>query len=371
MPVTIGAFFRELVSVVLILILTARAAGYDFFTPGLVLFLILLTFRVPYINSYAFLFEMFCLGDWNDHAAKPRDPAQNLVYIFAVLLAHIGGAIAGAATRVFLDVTYGQEFVSVHPGLSSGLRVDVAELGRFDPFWGAQGRIGRLHAEGITNGTAVVTFPLGAGQDLGVGQLPLIVWYFAEEVGYVFLLCVCFVHIWLDSGVGENKKGTQNPFAGKYWARLFRMCWLLTFVLFALERAFPTAHGSLHVTMFKCQYQLWNPSLRLVDTDNNEPFMRIAGGVVGLLFAWAYNRLLISTERADDDDESKDYWFRLVWGFDPDDGHTKAKRFGKASEVSGFSLFEADVEPASVATNIRSRPDYVKLRIPRVLDHPK
>lgn len=372
MPITVGAFFREFLAVVLILVLQGRTAGFDLFTPGLVLFLILLTFRVPYINSFAFLFEMFCLGDWQivSGTQKHRDPMPNLVYMCVVLLAHAGGAVGAAALRVFLDVTYGQEFLTGQAGLRSGLRVDLTELGRFDPFWGADSRIGRLHGDGLWNGTAQALIPLGPHQDLGIGQMPLIAWYFAEEAGFVFLLCVCFVHIWLESGVGESKKTPQNPFTPKYWGRLFRMCGLLTFVFFALERAFPTAHGSLHVTVFKCQYQAWNPNLRLIDSDNNEPFVRIAGDVIGILLAWGYNHLLISTERVDQDDESGDYWFRFIWGFEPDPTHTKAKRTGGGEDRKRYSVCDPEVEICVPEVRQCRRPDF-KLRIPRLLDHPK
>ena len=65
LPITIGTFFREVLAVTLVLVLQQRASTYDFFNQGLVLLLIFLTFRVPYINSYTLLFEAISLGDWN------------------------------------------------------------------------------------------------------------------------------------------------------------------------------------------------------------------------------------------------------------------------------------------------------------------
>ena len=324
-PKTLGAFFRELFAVTLLLTLQERAWAYDFFTPGLVLFLILITCRVPYINSYAFIFEFLGLGEWRivNHVGgvqKHEDFTQNLFHGVFVLLAHILGAIAAAALRVYFDVTFGKEVMSASPGLSPALEVNVDGLRRFDSFWNTGPRLTRLAQEipPIYNGTIEETIPLHAGRDLGIDRMALVAWYVTEEIGYTCLLCVCYIHIWIGTGVVTDKRGPVNPFKQEYWKRLFKMCLLLTLIYMSLYRAFPTAHGSLHMSIYRCQYQAWNPNVYVYDSDNSEIFARIVGGLFGVGLAIVYNKMLVGTEK-----EEGDWYYRLIWGLDPDATHVR------------------------------------------------
>lgn len=338
LPITIGAFFRELLAVSLILILQERAYTYDFFTPGLVLLLIFFVFRVPYVNSYTLLFEALSLGKWEvkNHVGlrKHADPSQNMLHVLVIFAAHVCGALGAAAVRVYLDVTYGTEFMfgrerdpDTRTDVAPALQVNVDALRRFDSFWGAEDRVNRLTRDGV-NGTLTQLIPLSSENNLGISDTALIVWYLTEEVAFVFILCVCYIHIWLSAGVGENKKPLLNPFRGNYWKSLFRVCLLVVMIYVALYRAFPTAHGSLHMTIFKVQYQAWNPNIQLVDDDHNETFARIFGGLIGLLLALGYNKMLVGTERASQEDDPGGFYYKLVWGLEPDPNHTKTKRVG-------------------------------------------
>ena len=334
LPITVGSFFRELLAVTLVLILQERAGTYDFFTQGFILLLIFLTFRIPYVNSYTLLFEAFSLGQWDvkNHVGmrKHADVSQNMFHVLVIFVAHVGGAIAAAALRVYFDVTYGTEVIfgrerleGMRTDVAPSLQVNVDELRRIDSFWGGSNRLDRL--EGV-NGTIFQMMPLSGQNDLGIGSTALTVWYTTEEIGYVFMLCVCYIHIWLSSGVGENKKPPLNPFSSTYWQYLFKVCLLVVLVYMALYRAFPTAHGSMHTTIFKVQYQAWNPNVHLIDSDNSETFARIFGGLIGLFLAVGYNKILVGTERAGSDDDSGDFYYKLIWGLEPDPNHSKAKR---------------------------------------------
>jgi len=339
LPITIGSFFRELFAVTVLLILQERALTYDFFTPGLVLLLIFLTFRVPYVNSYTLLFEALSLGQWEvkNHVGlrKHVDPSQNILHVVVIFAAHVCGALAAAAARVYLDVTYGTEVMFgkerdplTRTDLAPALQVNVDALRRFDSFWGAEGRVDRL--EGLdVNGTLHQLLPLSADNNLGISDTALIVWYLTEEVAFVFMLCVYYVHIWLSAGVGQNQKPPLNPFRKNYWKSLFRVCLLVVVIYVALYRAFPTAHGSLHMTIFKVQYQAWNPNLQLVDNDHSETFARIFGGFIGLLLAVGYNKMLVGTERSGPEDDPGGFYYKLVWGLEPDPNHTRTKRVGE------------------------------------------
>lgn len=403
-PKTIGSFFREVLAVTLLLILEGRTWAYDFFTPGLILFLILITFRVPYINSYAFLFETFSIDSWRmaNHVGlqKHADFTQNAIHTIVVLGAHIGAAIGAAALRVYFDVSFGREIMSAQAGLAPALQVDVDGLRNFNSFWNAGARLDTLAKESILNGTVEMTIPLGANRDLGIGQMTLMMWYISEEIGYVCLLCVCYIHIWLGAGVGESKQTQMNPFKPRYWMHLFRVCILLTMVYVSLYRAFPTAHGSLHRTVYLCQYQAWNPNVHVVDSDNYEALARIIGALVGLVLGMAYNQLLVNTEKQESTDES-DFYFRLVWGVDPDPSHTRAKRTGKddcsSSDTDTESRKRRGYDPlykgrrrncvestvcvtrrqcgpdcagVSCTCQVGRRADF-KLKLPCTLDHPK
>ena len=345
LPITIGAFFRELLAVTLVLVLTERARTYDFFTPGFVLLLVFLTFRIPNINSYTLLFETFSLGQWQvkNHVGgrNHADISQNILHVMVVLAAHIGGAIGAAAIRVYFDVMYGTEIMfgknlspDIRTDLAPALTADVHAIRAIDSFWGSEDRVDRLLKKGV-NDTVTELMPLTAESKLGISDTALTVWYTTEEIGFVFLLCVCYIHIWLSSGVGENKKPLMNPFSRVYWKRLFRVCTLVVLIYMALYRAFPTAHGSLHSTIFKVQYQAWNPSVHLIDDDHNETFARIFGGFIGVVLAIGYNKMLVGTERADADDDSGDFYYKLVWGMEADPNHSRARRIG--SEDQGES----------------------------------
>lgn len=404
LPLSIGAFFRELLAVTLVLILQERAWTVDLFTPGLVLFLVLITFRMPYINSYTLLFEAMCVGDWkiSNHVGlrKHEDVSQNLLHVLVIFVAHTGAAIGAAALRVYLDVIYGREVMfgkenisGMRTGLAPALEVDVDGLRRFDSFWGAESRLDRL--DGV-NGTLMEVFPLsGANNNMGISSVALMVWYITEEIGYVFLLCVCYIHIWLSAGAGENKKPPINPFVRKYWNYLFKVCLLITLIYISLYRAFPTAHGSLHTTIFKVQYQAWNPNVRMVDENNNETFARIFGGFLGLMLAVGYNKALVGTEKEHADDDG-DFYYKLIWGLEPDPNHTKAKRLSNAyssddeeegwsrrkgrrgySRCSSYDVKTCDANgrctngTCTVCEPLGAKKTGFKLRIPHVLDHPK
>ena len=408
LPITIGSFFRELLAVTVILILQERAATFDFFTQGLVLLLIFIAFRVPYINSYTLLFESISLGDWKvkNHVGmrKYEDPSQNIIHIVVIFIAHVCGALAAAAVRVYFDVLYGSELMfgkqpllGPRSDLAPALTVNVNNLRKIDSFWGASSRIDRLAG---VNGTIVELFPLSAQHDLGIGSTALMIWYTSEEIGYVFILCVCYVHIWLSSGVGENKKPPLNPFSQNYWRHLFRVCLMVVLVYMSLYRAFPTAHGSLHATIFKVQYQIWNPNVRLVDDDNNETFARIFGGLIGLLLAVGYNKMLVGTERISPDDDSGDFYYKLIWGMEPDPHHSRAKRTSASNDDDSssdeeqskrrrapqwasirrsHSMFTSNSnkhvdgtcsDASCSVCGLNRKPDF-KLRIPHTLDHPK
>ena len=404
LPLTIGAFFRELLAVTLVLTLQERMWGVDMFTQGLVLLLVLITFRVPYINSYTLLFEAFCIGDWkiSNHLGlrKHDDVSQNMLHVLVIFVAHVGGAIGAAALRGYLDVTYGTEIPFGKEGigglrttLAPALEVDVDGLKRFDSFWGASSRVDRL---GNVNGTLLDLIPFTDSSRLGISPIALTVWYTTEEIGYVFLLCVCYIHIWLSAGVGENKKPPLNPFVRKYWNYLFKVCLLITLIYVSLYRAFPTAHGSLHTTIFKVQYQAWNPNVRMVDADNSETFARIFGGFLGLMLAVGYNKALVGTEKADQNDEG-DFYYKFIWGLEPDPNHTRAKRLGnddgESSDEEGgwnnrrgrrmycssYDVKHCDANGRCTSGScticqgqpLTAKKTGFKLRIPHVLDHPK
>lgn len=302
--------------------------SYDFFNSAFILLLVLITFRTPYVNSYAFIFESFSLRQWApvNHVGlqKHQDFTQNLLLFVAVLGAHIGAAIGAAALRVLMDVTYGMESLVSGQSIEPMLSVSVESLQNINTFWGTEKRLDRLVSVGLFNGTRSAMLPLNDINALGLDSAAVALWYLLEEVGYVALLCMCYVHIWLGAGLGKDEMKPMEPFKSEFWKRLFRMSILLAVVNTALRRCFPTAHGSLHHTIFRCQYQAWNPNMHLVDNENQEPLIRVLGGILGVVVAFAYNKVLVAT-RDNRDDEG--YYYRMVWGREPPpDENAAAKR---------------------------------------------
>ena len=406
LPQTIGFFSRELVAVALILLLEQRVAAYDLLNYGFVMLLVLITFRTPYINSYAFFFEISSIGKWSvsHHVGlqKHANFTQNLFLFIAVLAGHIGGAIGAAALRVLIDVTYGTESMGSAQNLELG--VDVGSLLSVDTFWGSEKRLERLALAGLMNGTRTISLPISDDINvLGLDSAAVALWYLLEEVGYVSLLCMCYLHIWLGAGLAKDEMKALEPFKSEFWKRLFRMSFLLTIVNMALNRCFPTAHGSLHNTVYKCQYQAWSPDQHLVDNDNQEPLIRVLGGLIGVVVGYSYNKILVAT-RDNKDDEG--FYYRLVWGREPvrDDGRVAVKnptanpryargggRYAKVVKGDDQAYDPADCEIHTICVTqgrckkhaggvgctaecknaVEAEGGNFKLRIPFTLDHPK
>ena len=61
----LSAVVREFFAVLLLIVLCLRADNYDFFNTGIILFLVLLVTRLPFINAYAFIFEATTIKSWD------------------------------------------------------------------------------------------------------------------------------------------------------------------------------------------------------------------------------------------------------------------------------------------------------------------
>jgi hypothetical protein len=190
-----------------------------------------------------------------------------------------------------MDVAYGMEAVNSGQNIGPVLNINVETLKGIDSFWGTEKRIERLATAGLFNVSRSGTIPLHDISFLGLDSVAVALWYLVEEIGYVSLLCICYVHIWLSAGLAKHEMKPLEPFKPEYWERLFRMSILLAMVNTALTRCYPTAHGSLHHTIYRCQYQAWNPEMYLVDTNNQEPMIRVLGGLIGVVVALVYSQV--------------------------------------------------------------------------------
>ena len=368
MPLIISVFFREIVAVMLLLVLESRVSGYDLMNKPLILFLVLITVRLPYINSYAYIFESASMYKYKSHSRHgSRSDAQNSywfhsVYFVVVLVAHILGAIWAAWLRVWFDVQYGTEIQLVSgPVLKFGIKTDVSALSRYDSTFFPEDRYSCFASKGA-NTTQTVWFPLLHLENYCITDTNIQAWYIGEEMAYVFLLCTCLMHSWIaTSATKDGKPGSANPFVKEYWNKLFRLSVLLTAVNLALARAFPTAHGSFHNTIFAYYYQRWTPGAEQIDDRHGEFFFRVLGGVVGALLAIAYNAMVASTQ----DPNGDAGFFKLVWGFARDSPPSSAKEVyseGGGSKSSSSSLVYVVKEASSTASEF-PRSDF-KLRIP-------
>lgn len=374
----LSAMVREFFAVGLFLALTLRAHGYDFFNTGIVLFLILITARLPFLNAYAFLFEATTIKSWDiKHVGiqKHSNWGYNTLHAIAILASHILAGTAAAAYKVYYEVAYGVENMGALPVITPGLTVDTRTLERMGTEWSANERLERLRP---LDGVKVISLPLNSTDTHGIDKTALLLWYFCEEAAYVTLLCICFVHIWLGTGVVKEKYDDKanlplNPFRPRYWKQLFQISLLLTGIQLSLDRAFPTAHGSLHTTVYKLQYQAWKPGSFLVDNENGEAAIRIIGGLVGVVLAKIYNWTLLST-KIDKDDT---WYFSLVWGMEsPFEAEKEAKRKRYSAVLADD---EEDPAAASLSSHLddpstsglTARKSDFKLRLPYTLNHSK
>ena len=372
MPLIISVFFREIVAVALLLILESRVSGYDLINKPLILFLVLITVRLPYINSYAYIFETASMYKYKSQSRHgSRSDAQNsywfhTVYFVVVLVAHVLGAILAAWMRVWFDVQYGTEIQLISgPVLKFGIKTDVSALSRYDATFYPEERYSCFASKAL-NATQTVWFPLLHLDNYCITDTSIQAWYIGEEMAYVFLLCTCLMHSWIATSVTKDgKSSTSNPFAKEYWNKLFRLSVLLTSVNLALNRAFPTAHGSFHNTLFAYYYQRWTPGSEQIDDKHGEFFFRVLGGVVGALLAIAYNAAVASTQ----DPNGDAGFFKLVWGFAKESssssGSVKDVYTGESrpsKESSSSSLVYVVNNEKSTGSEY-ARPDF-KLRIP-------
>ena len=374
-PLLVSVFLREFLAVALLLVLESRVANYDFMNKPLVLFLILITVRLPYINSYVYLFEVAGIHKWKSHSRHgSRSDAQNsyyfhTVFFLFVVAAHILAAVTAAAARVYFDVQYGVEIMSTSgPMLKMGVSTDVANLRLYDSMWYSEDRYACFVDKGL-NGTQKMYLPFTRGEDYCLTVTNIQMWYIGEEAAYVFLLCICFVHLWLGTGVKENKAGgSSNPFGKEYWEKLFKLSIVLTLANMALYRAFPTAHGSFHNTIYNHYYQLWTPGSSYIDQSHSEFFFRVVGGLFGAGLGLLYNQLLSATQDSPVSTVDPSF-FKLMWGF-PKESGSGYKEEGAAggSSVSVYTFSNPSGCPEASAmtsntTSLKSSADF-KLRIP-------
>ena len=376
-PQITSTFFREFFAVSLLLIFQSRAEGVDFFNSGFILFLILIIVRLPYINSYSFLFEAMTMRSWEiKHVGVQHydDSAQNSIQILFILAAHVLGALAAAALRVYHTVAFGTETIAPNI-INPSFTVSAEMLSQLGSTFGADQRLADL---GFVNGSRTAHTPLPSNNLLGISSTALLLWYVIEEIVYVCLLCICYVHIWLATGVGTDERRTPNPFSQRYWMQLFRISSLLCVIYTALERALPTAHGSLHVTLYKCQMQAWNPSTHYIDFDHNEHIARVIGGLIGLGLARVYNGTLVSTRKRDQPD---DWYYHVVWGLaspEKDDGVVQTNN-GTFEEETVELLGDQGGGPGTIVCVVKGRQNPCRakpqsdfrLRLPTALDHCK
>jgi hypothetical protein len=370
----LSAVVREFFAVALYLILSMRADGYDFFNTGLILFLILIVVRLPFLNSYAFIFEATTIKSWDmKHVGVQKHDNwwYNSLHTVAILVAHILAGIAAAAFKVYYEVAFGRENMGRLPLITPELVVDTHILQKMGTEWSANQRLDRLRP---LDGVAVIHLPINS-TDLshGIDKTALLMWYLCEEAAYITLLCICFVHIWVGSGVvhekdDETAKIPLNPFRPRYWKQLFKISILLTMVQFALSRAFPTAHGSLHHTVYKLQYQAWMPGAYMVDNENGEAAIRIIGGLLGVVLGKIYSWTLLSTKLDPDDT----WYFSLIWGMESPfeaERELKRKRTHAVRMVTGGD--EEDAQEEGETSYLTARKTDFKLRLPYTLNHSK
>ena len=375
-PQTTSTFVREFFAVTLLLIFQSRAEGVDFFNSGMVLFLVLIIVRMPYINSYAFIFEAMTMRSWDiKHVGVQHydDPSQNGIQILFVLAAHVLGAVAAAALRVYHTVAFGVETIAPNI-ITPTFTVSADMLSQLGSTFGADQRLADLS---FHNGSRTAQTPLLNGNLLEISGMALLLWYVIEEIVYVCLLCICYVHIWLATGVGADERRTPNPFSQRYWMQLFRISSLLCVIYTALERAFPTAHGSLHITLYRCQMQVWNPTTSYIDFDHNEHIVRVIGGLIGLGLARAYNSALVSTRRTNNNNQPDEWYYHLIWGIpspgEDDGGGAVHDGNNDAAELLGGGEQGTIVCVVGRKQSFRAnkpQSDF-RLRLPSSLDHCK
>ena len=374
----LSAAVREFFAVALFLILILRADRYDFFNSGIILFLILIVVRLPFLNSYAFIFEATTIKSWEiKHVGvqKHGNWGYNTMHAITILVTHILAGMAAAAFKIYYEVSYGVEGMGAQPLIKPELVIDSHVLAKMGTEWAANERLQRLEP---WNGTKVVSIPINATEDHGIDKTALLLWYFGEDAAYVTLLCICFVHIWIGTGVVKEKDDDKanvplNPFRPRYWQQLFKISLLLTMIQLALSRAFPTAHGSLHTTVYKLQYQAWKPGSHMVDNDNGEAAIRIIGGLIGVVLGKIYSWTLLSTKLDKDDT----WYFSLVWGMEsPFEAEKELKRKKYAmltqndeEDPASFSSGGGYDDLSAVSLTAR-KPDF-KLRLPYTFNHPK
>jgi hypothetical protein len=185
-PLLISIFIREFLAVGLLLLLESRIRGYDYVNSALILFLILIAARMPYINSYAYFFETLAMPKWartRAHGLKnSASESFNWQFFFAVLIAHVCGSIAAAAARVYFDAQYGIELI---PGggnstvIQQGLKIDIDSLGDYSSSWFLTDRK-KCFADESMSGQVITMFPIGS--KVCISSYMMYIWYIGEEV---------------------------------------------------------------------------------------------------------------------------------------------------------------------------------------------
>ena len=273
---------KELVAVFFILTAHQRLGAYDLFNTPLVLFLTLVVFAFPVMNTYMFIFLRF--GPWFKYDTLLRSIAQTCM----ITVAHIGGAFCAVA-------------------LYTNKVKDNFDDSRFATLENSTQKIGILYHDSVNAGW----------------------WeYFVEEGVAVFVLLVGLVHLieadmhmllahsfWnmgnavhptdtesetekLLPGVADSDdaapatrpkaaqftlQSSAQPAKFKippYHSIPIKLIVHVSILVAGIMRAFPSAHQSLHITLY-----VGNGILDEWPSDFNG---RLIGGFVGLLLALIY-----------------------------------------------------------------------------------
>ena len=296
-----NSFFRELFAVWWLLVLNSRRAA-DLYNLSWVLLAVLLVLRVPFINSYLFLFESLTMSSWGGahQHGFPEDtpwPYQALHSAF-LLGAHVSGSILAAVTRVLLDAAYGVESMGSPPLVLGASGPGLATL----PAWAqAAGRSSCLAGQ-----TLSLTEPLMDPGQLCVSRSTMLVFFVGEEFLSTLMLLVVFFHMWM---LLDRDQRRHPPGSSEYWQDLFKVSFLLVIVNSSLTRAFPTAHQGVHTTIYYYFYQMYNPAVQLLTAD--EVWARPVGSLVALAVAWGYHYMVRYSAPGG-------WAYLFLWGYIPD-----------------------------------------------------
>lgn len=286
------AHVRELFAGITFLLCISRVGGFDYFATPIILFFVLVTYGMPFLNPAVWL----CLRGGPYYNSK--NPGRTWFTIIVLLLFQLVTGMIAAAIRNSLDDTFGQEALAISPVSKPFYRHTGYPTMEDTPDFASNGagiKSMILLSPNNTydyNCSRVTPYPYEDNVACHTNGVTWGTWTVLEEIADSFFFCVGVIYLFrvvermnnderqmkLRAGVKGSDAGPDDTSTIPLILAAF-----ISLLALGLNYAFPTASHGVHVTLFR----IWQHAFKGKHIPD-ELNMRMLGGFLGGLIAYGW-----------------------------------------------------------------------------------